>query len=504
MPSTNLSRRMSAEDAWFLYFERPDAPLHIGSVGIYEGDIPVEALRASMDARMHLIPRYRQRAVIPPLYAAHPLWHDDPHFSLDRHLHEVRLPEPGDERQLLEASAAIFAEILPRDRPLWDITVVRGLAGNRTAYVSRVHHCLVDGVSGIELLLAVLDLTPNPDPPTPPEEPWQPEEIGSAVETWGDAIFDQWATSLRAWGDWQQTALDARAQMRRATDIARALQVTLPLALRPPFRAPWNKPIGGKRHVAWTEMSFQEVRRIRGVAGGTVNDVMLTLLGGALGRYLRAHGVKTDGATLRLMIPVNVRTEDQKGALGNRVSMMLPELPVGIEDPLARLAAVRDEMERRKSQGQSDAFDALSSLAENIPAAYHALGGLAGVPQGGVNLVCTNVPGPLIPLYSVGHRMLAHYPLVPLAGDLGLGVGITSFDKGLYVGFMADPQIIDDVDLIARYFAEEFGALRTAAGVPESDLPEIGLPPLNGNGTNGAKPARRASRPRRPKKAASR
>jgi diacylglycerol O-acyltransferase len=258
---------MSAEDAWFLYFERPDAPLHIGSVGVYEGDIPVEALRASMDARMHLIPRYRQRAVIPPLYAAHPLWHDDPHFSLDRHLHEVHLPAPGDERQLLEASAAIFAEMLPRDRPLWDITVVRGLAGNRTAYVSRVHHCLVDGVSGIELLLAVLDLTPDPDPPAPPGEPWQPDDIGGIVETWTDALFDQWAATLRAWGDWQQTALDARVQMRRATEIARAMQVTLPLALRPPFRAPWNKPIGGKREVAWTEMSFQEVRRIRGVAG---------------------------------------------------------------------------------------------------------------------------------------------------------------------------------------------------------------------------------------------
>jgi hypothetical protein len=160
------------------------------------------------------------------------------------------------------------------------------------------------------------------------------------------------------------------------------------------------------------------------------------------------------------------------------------------------LKSVREEMERRKQQGQADAFEALSSMSANIPAAYHALGGLAGMPQGTINLVCTNVPGPLIPLYTVGHRLLAHYPLVPLAGDLGLGVGITSFDKGLYVGFMADPEIIDDVDLIARYFAEEFGALRAAAGVPESDLPEIGVQLLNGNGVKPAptpSPARKAA-----------
>ncbi|MBF6600801.1 MAG: wax ester/triacylglycerol synthase family O-acyltransferase [Dehalococcoidia bacterium] len=476
---------MSPQDAWFLYFEKPDAPLHIASVAIFDGDIPVEEIRASVDARMHTIPRYRQRALIPPLYAAHPTWEDDPQFSIDRHIREATLPAPGSEAQLMELASDLFAPMLRRDRPLWDITVIRGIAGGRTAYLSRVHHCLVDGVSGIDLLLAVLDLTPQPQVVPPPAEPWQPGRLLDPLRSWSEAMFDQWQSGIRAWRDWQEAAFDPRTQFRRMTELTRAWQVAMPLAFRQARPAPWNKPVGGRRRVAWTSMSFGDVRGIRSVLGGTVNDVMLTLLGGALGRYLRAHEVPTEGQTVRLQIPVNVRSEDERGALGNRVSMMLPEIPVGIEDPVRRLTAVRDEMERLKQEDQAKAFESLMSLAENVPAAWHALAGMGGVPRGAFNFVCTNVPGPLIPLYSVGRRMLAHYPLVPLAGDLGIGVGITSFDKALYVGVMSDPAILSDVDVIAEGFAREFDALRRAAGVEPSDLPDVGVAPANHHGANG-------------------
>jgi WS/DGAT/MGAT family acyltransferase len=487
MSASRLNRRMSAEDAWFLYFEKPDAPLHIGSVGIYEGTIPFEKMYASMDARMHLIPRYRQRAVTPPLFAGHPTWEDDAQFSLDRHLRLMELPAPGTMDQLRALSAEIFAEMLPRDRPLWDITVIHGVEGDRTAYVSRVHHCLVDGVSGIELLLAVLDLVPNPEPTPQPETPWSPQLPPTPIESWADAVFDQWSTSLRAMSEWQQEALDVRGQVRRAQEFAHALEVALPAALQQPPKMPWNKPIGGKRVTAWTEMSFQEVRGIRSALGGTVNDVMLTILGGAFGRYLRECGVSTASQTLRLMIPVNVRAENEKGALGNRVSMMLPNLPIDDMPPADRLVAVRAEMERLKSQSQANAFEALRAMSENLPAMFHALAGMNGVPPGGANLVCTNVPGPMIPLWSVGHRMLAHYPLVPLAGDMGIGVGITSFNTALYLGIIADPAIVGDVDLITRYADDEFRALRDAAGVPVSDLPDIGAPARHAPTTNGHK-----------------
>ncbi|MBI5289822.1 MAG: wax ester/triacylglycerol synthase family O-acyltransferase [Chloroflexi bacterium] len=481
-----LTRRMSAEDAWFLYFEKPDAPLHIGSVGIFEGTVPFDDIYQSMAARMHLIPRYRQKAVMPPLFAGHPTWEDDPNFSLDRHLRVIEAPPGTNDRQLRAIACEIFAPMLPRDRPLWDITLVHGLEGDRTAFVSRVHHCLVDGVSGIELLLATLDLTPNPEPTPPPKEPWRPQPVPDPLTAWADAMFEQANKNVQAFTQWQNNLLDPRGQMRSMTDFTRAMQSVLP-NLRPPAHTPWNKPIGGRRDVAWTHMSFQEVRGIRGKLGGTVNDVMLTIIGGALGRYLDAHGVKTDGMRIRLMIPVNVRSDSEKGALGNRVSMMLPNIPVGIADPVDRLEAVRGEMETLKARNQADAFESLRRLSENLPAAYHVLAGMGGVPSGGANLVCTNVPGPMIPLYSVGHRMLAHYPLVPLAGDMGIGVGITSFDKALYLGVMCDPNIVEDIDLMGGFCADEFRRLREAADVPVDDLPQIGTrQKRNGASQNGA------------------
>jgi len=493
MTAKHLPRRMSAEDAWFLYFEKPHAPLHIGSVGIYEGTIDFERMYASLDARMHLIPRYRQKAVIPPFYAAHPTWEDDPRFSLDRHLRLVTLDPPGSEEQLAEVSSAIFAEMLPRDRPLWDITMVHGLEGDRTALVSRVHHCLVDGVSGIELLLAVLDLVPNPEPTPPPAEPWQPKAPPDPLTALADAWFEQLDTGLRAWTEWERSMLDPQGQVRRMTELARAFEQTLPNLVRRATPTPWNKPVGGERRVAWTEAPFQEVRGIRSALGGTVNDVMLTLIGGALGRYLRSHGGSTHAHSLRFMIPVNVRSESEQGALGNRVSMMLPEVPVDIVNATQRLEAVREQMEELKSRGQADAFEQLSRLSRNLPAMFHALAGMGGVPRGTINLVCTNVPGPLIPLYAVGHRMLAHYPLVPLAGDLGLGVGITSYDRSLYVGFMSDPSSIDDVHVISGYFDDEFRALKKLAGVEASNVPDFAPSrSVNGNGKQ-AEPAAAAA-----------
>ncbi len=491
MSAAQLTHRMSAQDAWFLYFERANAPLHIGSVGIFEGTIPFDRAYASLDARMHLIPRYRQRAVIPPLYAGHPTWEDDRHFSLDRHLRLVQLPAPGTMEQLRNLTGEIFAEMLPRDRPLWDITMVHGLEGDRSAMVSRVHHCLVDGVSGIELLLAVLDMVPNPEPTPPPAEPWQPKPAPTPIQSWSDAVFEQWNAGFRAAADFQRSLLDPRGQFRAMTDITRAVETAVPMMMRRPPQTSWNQAISGKRSTAWMEMSFQEVRGIRSRLGGTVNDVVLTILGGAFGRYMQAHGMPTADTKIRLMIPVNVRSENEKGALGNRVSMMLPDIPVGITSPAERLEEIRQEMEQLKSTEQAGAFEALRRLSDNLPAMFHALIGAGGVPPGLVNLVCTNVPGPLIPLFSVGHRMLAHYPLVPLAGDMGIGVGITSFDKGLYLGFMCDPELVEDIDLLRELAEDEFRLLRFVADVPVSDLPAFGAPA----GRNGREEALPDSQP---------
>ena len=472
-----LAKRMSAADAMFLYFEKPQAPLHIGSLGIFEGDIPVEATIRGVAERMHLIPRYRQRAAFPPFFSGHPTWEDDPQFSLDRHIRGVSLPAPGTQESLLELTARIFEEPLPRDRPLWDITVVQGLEGGRTAYVNRVHHCMVDGVSGIELLMALLDLTPNPAPPVPPAKEWVPDPYPAPLASWADGMLESLNRGVLAFNDARRQALDPWGSFRRMIGFLRSLTGVLPSAMRLPSPTIWNRPVSRRRRFAFSTISFQEVRAIRAALGGTVNDVALTVLGGALGRYLDEHGVRTRGKKLRLMTPVSVRSDSEQGDLGNRVSMMLPEVPIGISDVVERLSAVRGEMGRMKSAEQGRFFDDIARQGENAPAAFHALAGMGGIPAGMVNLVCTNVPGPLIPLYGAGQRMLGMYPLLPLTGDLGLGVAITSYDKSLYFGIACDPAIVPDVDRISELLDEEFVTLRGAAGVPASDLPDVGVAP---------------------------
>jgi diacylglycerol O-acyltransferase len=468
------SKRMSAEDAFFLYFERPHAPLHVASLGIFEGDIPIDKTRAGLESRLHLIPRYRQRPVFPPLLGGYPCWEDDPTFSLDQHVRLIEAPKPVTEAQLHEISAQFFAEPLPRERPLWELGVVQGVEGGRTAYITKVHHCLVDGVSGVELTLVLLDVSPAP-PPAPPPARWEPKPTPTPAGAWFEGVIDQFASGMINLTEWQRDFVDPRRGLGLVSELSTALRHAVDAALQWPTPAIWNKPVGKERRMAFVKMPFQEVRAVRSSLGGTVNDVVLTILGGALGRYLKSHGQPVLDAKLRLMIPVNVRTEEQRGAMGNRVSMMLPRIPVGIDAPIERLNAIRKEMDTLKASDQGAAFDRVLGLVENAPAVFSALAGRVGMLPGMINLACTNVPGPLIPLYGTGHRMLDFYPMLPLAGDLGVGVAIMSYDQSLYWGISCDPNIVPDVDSIGRLIGEEFVALRDAAGVPASDLPsEIG------------------------------
>src|SRR6266545_7029855 len=349
------SKRMSSEDSFFLYFERPHAPLHVGSLGIFEGTIPIDETREGLASRLHLIPRYRQRPVFPPLFGGYPSWEDDPTFSLDRHVRLIEAPKPVTERRLHEICAEVFAEPLPRDRPLWDMAVIHGLEGDRTAYITRVHHCLVDGVSGVELTLAILDVSPSP-PPIPAPGTWEPKPTPTPAGSWLEGVIDQVTGGMIALTEWQRELVDPRRGLRLVSELSMAIRHGLDAAMQVPEPAIWNKPVGKDRKIAFVKMPFHEVRAIRSALGGTVNDVVLTILGGARGRYLKAHGQRVTDTRLRLMIPVNVRTEEQRGAMGNRVSMMLPQIPVGIEDPIERLASIRKEMDTLKASDQGAAF----------------------------------------------------------------------------------------------------------------------------------------------------
>jgi WS/DGAT/MGAT family acyltransferase len=481
MSQGNLSRRLGAQDASFLYMEREEAPLHIGSIAVLEGDVSYEKLVETISAKLHLIPRYTQRVVPAPFNIGHPTWEWDPNFNIRNHIMEVRLDPPGADAQLLEIAGKLFAPMLDRSKPLWEMFLIRGLEGDRSAIASRVHHCLVDGVSGIEIVMILFDVSADPPPPVPPTEVPERGPIPSASSRFFDAIWDNMADGIDRWAEQQHQFVDSLAEgASRNRRIFRALETAAPYVQRPMDRAPFNKPLKGKRRLAVSEFSFAEIRAIRGATCGTVNDVCLTILGSALGRYFEMHGQKTAGRNARIMTPVNVRREEERGALGNRVSALLVEVPVGDMDPVARLTEVNARTEKLKKQNAAEGVQLMGDFLNSVPPALQALSGMLPTPTNTLaNMICTNVPGPMIPLYCVGHRMLAHYPMVPLAFEMGVGCGVTSYDQRIFFGLMADEDCAADVDRIKEFLDQAFVELRSAAGVGRSDLPQMGaVPPL--------------------------
>lgn len=476
MPDASLSRRLSSQDAWFLYFEKDEAPLHIGSIAVFEGDIPYDRFVANVAAKMHLIPRYMQRVVPAPFNIGHPSWEWDPDFDISRHIMTADVESPGTHEQLMDLAAKLFAPRLDRNKPLWEMYLVRGLEGDRSALISKVHHCLVDGVSGIELLMIVLDVSAEPPPPAPGEIEL-PERLPGTLSLLAAAAFDTASQTVdrlaelqAGWVEWLTVGSD------RTRNVTRALETLRPYLSVPVVRAPFNQRLQQERRVACSEFSFAEIRQIRQAVGGTVNDVCLAILGGAIGRYLEMHNQTTEGRSLRVLTPVNVRRENERGMLGNRVSMLLVEVPVGVRDPVERLRIINARTTSLKQRGVGEGVEALSSLNSDAPPALQALiGSLPAPPNTLANMVCTNVPGPMIPLYSAGRRLLAHYPLVPLGWEMGLGCGITSYDQKIYFGLMADAKAAPDVQRVKEFLDQAYVELRAAAGVAKSDIPQVGV-----------------------------
>lgn len=474
-----LSRRLSPLDAAFLHIETPEAPLHLGGVDVFDGPLSRAALVDRLAGRMDEIPRYRQRVVPASLGLGHPSWEDAPDFDLRNHVHETTVGAPGDEAQLKAGAARIVEPLLSRERPLWELHLVHGLAGGRTAVVSKIHHAMVDGVSGVELLDVLFDLTPDGQPTRKPAAvlaagPSTPG--GRLLETAWDAgagLLEAGAGLVRQVG---QLLREGRPRLARALEVAGALGRA---AVEPVARLPFNRPLTGARRLSWVTLSFAEARQVCAIRGATLNDLVLAVLTDAVGRALREGREPTAGRRLRLLVPVNVRRADESGLLGNRVSMVPVEAPFDA-DPVARLVAVQECTARLKHARIADAVEDLISMAGLIPApVYSAVLALAArpailalsaplrsMPPLTANVVCTNVPGPRMPLYSQGRRLVAHYPIVPLAFELGLGFAILSYDQRLFVGLIADGAAIDDLEPLARHVERAFDDLRAAVGVP--------------------------------------
>lgn len=457
--------RMSALDAEFLLVEDGIAHMHIAGISVFEGPPPAfDELTAMVAAKLHLIPRYRQRVRSVPLELGRPVWVDDPHFDLDYHIRHTALPAPGDDPALRRLMSRLMGQELDRERPLWELWFVEGLEDGRWALISKVHHCMVDGVSGVDLLSVLLDAEEDVVLPAP--RPWEPEPepsgITKVLDAWSGLVADGLGMAARAPsavlrdpGGVVSSVLDTG---RGLAELAKHLGRTTPTTL--------EGSIGPHRSWAHSSIDLDDVKDVRRAVDATVNDVVLAVLAGAFRELLAHRGEDPDTTVLRTLVPVSVRPLDARGVPDNRVSAILFELPVHVADPAERVRLVHEQMEASKASHMSEAGEVVLRLGNLAPPMVvgavmrTATRLLARMPQRSVNTVTTNVPGPQFPLYCLGRRMLQHLPFVPLSHGVRCGVAILSYDGQLAFGVTGDRDTAADVDVLAGAVPRGFEELR--------------------------------------------
>jgi diacylglycerol O-acyltransferase len=461
--------RMNSLDASFLYLENGTTHMHIASCALFAGPAPeFDELVRLFASKLPLVPRYRQRVRFVPLDLGRPVWVDDATFDLAYHVRHLALPPPGDEAELQRLMGLLMDQELDRSRPLWEAWMVEGLDDGRWAIISKVHHCMVDGVAGVDLISVVLDSSPEP-PPAAPDD-WHPEPEPSSLWLAADAVANL-VTSPRE----QLRALRTAVRTPRHT-LERARAVTAGLrsyasALRSTPPTSLDGSIGAHRRWTCARASLDDIRTIRHELGGTVNDVVLAAITSGFRDLVEARGEDTETVALRTLVPVSVRAESDRGVTDNRVSAIFFDLPVQVADPLERLAAVRAEMGRLKMSHEAEAGEALTAFVGAIPPVLTAssmrlaVRALTRVQQRSVNTVTTNVPGPPAALYAAGREMLEYLPFVPLGPGLRIGVAILSYNGQVAFGITGDFDASSDVDIdvIARGIEAEIGRLLSLA-----------------------------------------
>lgn len=434
--------RLTGLDASFLHMERAGAHMHVASTIVFSGTAPTHReFRDHIESRLHLVPRFRQKLRFVPFAQGRPVWVDDPFLNLNYHVRRTALPAPGSDEQLRNLAARIFSQQLDRTKPLWELWLVEGLDGDRFAIIGKSHHALVDGISGVDITTVLFDT--EEEPAAPPVRPpkWAPRPEPRDLDLLRDALKER-ATSPR------EIARGVRAAMRGPRQVLRGLGATrefLEAGLAAP-QTPFNVEIGPHRRLAFVRTDLSDFKRVKNAHGGTVNDVVLSVVTGALGSYLRARGHETEDLTLRAMVPVSVRAEEERGALGNRISAMMAPLPVWCEDPVERLHLISETMGDLKGSGQAVGAEILTRLTDFAPTTLASQAARLQPAQRFFNLVVTNVPGPQFPLYVLGRKMDAIFPMVPLARRQALCVGIMSYNGEVDFGLVGDYDAMPDLD----------------------------------------------------------
>jgi diacylglycerol O-acyltransferase / wax synthase len=468
--------RLTALDSSFLHMEdNLPSHMHVASVTIFEGPAPeYQDVVDGIGERLHMVPRYRQKLGFVPFGQGRPRWVDDPTFNICYHVRATALPPPGGEEQLRVLAGRVFSQRLDRDKPLWEVWLVEGLEDNRFALLSKVHHSLVDGVSGADLMTVLFDVTPDPAPPAEPAAKWQPRPLPSRSELLAEALLER-ATQPREISRTLRAAFRGPREFARNTlEAAGGVGALARGTLRPAPTSPYNGEIGPHRRFTWVRVRLGDVKAIKNSLGGTVNDVVLATVTGALRRHLHTRGVTTQDLTLRTMVPVSVRSDLEQGALGNRVAALMAPLPVWCENPAVRLDVVSDAMRNLKSSGQAVGAEVLTRIGGFAPPTIMAQATRLGARQRAFNLVVTNVPGPQFPLYVQGRELLDVFPMVPLAMNQRLGIALMSYNGALNFGLIGDYDSMPDLEDFARHLAEALEELADAAGVT---LTAVGIGP---------------------------
>lgn len=464
----DMPDRLSPLDVSFLYFEEPTTPMHVGGVALFQvpaGGFDLDRLVELISQRIAYVPRYRQRIRWVPGRLANPVWVDDEHFDVTYHVRRSALPRPGNDDQLAELVARIQSRPLDRSRPLWEMYLVEGLSDDRFAIITKTHHAMVDGVAAVDIGQVILDT--SPERRERPADTWRPSPEPSSIELMAGALAETVRRPTAAIDTVRGGLGDVWHTIDRLAGAVGGLLAAATTVARPAPESPLNTVIGEQRRYAMVSLDLDDHRRIRKAHGGTVNDVVLATVAGALRAWLLTRGEKVSpSTTVRAMVPVSIRPDadgasTRATATGNRVSSYLVDLPVGEPSAVMRLHQVSYRMQAHKETGQAVGAEALVGLAGFSPPTLHALGArvASGLSKRWFNLVVTNVPGPQQPLYAGNAMMLAAFPVVPLAKGQALSIGLTSYHGGVFYGLNADRDAMPDVSVLAQCLTDALAEL---------------------------------------------
>lgn len=489
MPQVQQDDRLSSGDALFLHLEREGMPLNVASLSIFDGIISLRACRKFIASKVPHIPRYHQRLMTSPFNLGLPRWEDDPEFDIRNHVTEVML-KTGTGAELKKVAGQVLSKVMDRSRPLWDFTLVQGLKSNRTAIITRMHHCLADGLAGVSLLTAIMDDRPDPGPNPKPDKKAlgsrrpQPPTLLNELITSSLSLAQQILVAQREVTAMVEHALTPKAEHKPSPDLNKfASNGAIPSpdqwaqympelgsATQP---LPFNRICRGPQKFACAEISLSEIKAVKNAFGATVNEVVLTVFTDMFRRYSEIRGVNPRGRLLRVVVPVNIRGGESASHLGNRITFLPVSIPLGIRNPRKLLKAIQQRMAFLKNAHVAECVGLFGTVLGTIPTAAQMLIApiVSQLPLGLCNTICTNVPGPQAPLYMLGHKLIRCFPYVPIGGDIGINCALLTYDGIAHFGFTGDSHAAPDLGVLEKLLLSSFAELQKLAGLRPEPRP---------------------------------